>query len=326
MSAKTTPDLAMDFFETRDGLTLPVSPEFLLEVLNPTSPGTNYFDPPPKTDDLNEHQLTRIVNQCSETASVVKKYLSDCESSSFLDIGTGNGAIPQVVQLMLGLKSSIGIDPYLDGEHKTSWQLHDHKKMLQAVCTKLGFEYNESRQNYSFYQIGAYDLDKLSSKVDFMYCKAIEHIPDWNRVFESMSCSASSGAYLYLKHRSFFGYLGPHRYATTFIPWGHLLLSDEDYKLYVQNFHSDRHESMLNFYMNGLARPRLTVNDMIAIAANHGFTLVSSSYIAPNYLQKALKNASLIPDFDSLIKKKWPTLSLDELHSSISHIVFKFNA
>ena len=34
---------------------------------------------------------------------------------------------------------------------------------------------------------------------------------------------------MFIKHNSFFSYNGAHRYASTFIPWGHVLLNDKDY-------------------------------------------------------------------------------------------------
>ena len=37
-----------------------------------------------------------------------------------MDIGTGNGLLPELISKSFKCKKVIGIDPYEDGEHKTS--------------------------------------------------------------------------------------------------------------------------------------------------------------------------------------------------------------
>ena len=39
---------------------------------------------------------------------------------------------------------------------------------------------------YTFKPYGAHELTKLNKKFDLIYCKAIEHIPDWNKVFQNL--------------------------------------------------------------------------------------------------------------------------------------------
>ena len=64
-------------------------------------------------------------------------------------------------------------------------------------------------------------------KFDIVYCKALEHIPNWKNVFKQISKVTKKNSIVYFKHRSFFSYLGPHRYATSGIPWGHLFFNDK---------------------------------------------------------------------------------------------------
>ena len=55
----------------------------------------------------------------------------DLNNKSFLDVGTGNGMIPRLMCSLSGLSKSSGADPFLDGEHATSWQKHDHDETLR---------------------------------------------------------------------------------------------------------------------------------------------------------------------------------------------------
>ena len=81
-----------------------------------------------------------------------------------------------------------------------------------------------------------------------MYCKAIEHIHDWQSAFNEIRKVAEPGAIVYFKHRSFFSYTGAHRYGTTAIPWGHLLLNDEEFAEYAKTFHPERSQKMQDFF------------------------------------------------------------------------------
>ena len=85
-------------------------------------------------------------------------------------------------------------------------------------------------------------MHKIKIKLIFFYAKSFDHISDWKSVFKSISKISNKGTCIYIKHHSFFSYLGPHRYSSTFIPWGHLLLNDSDYKKYVDMYHPERKE------------------------------------------------------------------------------------
>ena len=86
-----------------------------------------------------------------------------------------------------------------------------------------------------------------------------------------------------IKHRSFFSYLGAHRYSAVEIPWGHLLLNDKQYEKFVNLHHTDRSHEMINFMQQGLSNPRRSVNDMIKIAIETGFEIVSVRYESLNH-------------------------------------------
>ena len=83
-------------------------------------------------------------------------------------------------------------------------------------------------------------IEETNNVYDCVYCKAIEHVPDW-KIFADEICSVvNKNGLLIFKHRSFYSYLGPHRYSSTGIPWGHCLLNKEEYHHYVHKFHSNR--------------------------------------------------------------------------------------
>ena len=121
------------FFKKKDGTKLPVDEKkFLFDFLNPTSKGTMYYDSPPPSG-VSSRQIGRILLQAHQILSLFKSLNVNLRDKSFLDIGTGNGMIPRVLLEISSIKNAIGADPYLDGEHTTSWQKHDHDKTIKIL-------------------------------------------------------------------------------------------------------------------------------------------------------------------------------------------------
>ena len=122
-----------NFFTKDDNSNLPVSLEkYLFPVLSKTSPNTMYWESPPPLK-ISKNQIGRIILQVHQILDIFKSLQISLKNKSFLDIGTGNGMIPRLLLELSDLKLAIGSDPYLDGEHKTSWQKHNHDKTLLYI-------------------------------------------------------------------------------------------------------------------------------------------------------------------------------------------------
>lgn len=337
-------------FVKDNGVRLPVSDDYLLPFLNPTSPGTNYWDPPPPGT-ANDRQRGRILLQLHQLVDLMRRAGIETQGRRFLDIGTGNGMIPRLALEFTDLGAAVGIDPFLDGEHKSSWQVHDRDGLFAELIAFIKHECPEGfdfarygrltrdqdfsirpapvpyrlapGKEFRFAKIGAHDIDELGESFDIFYAKAIDHIPDWEGIFRAVARSAKPGAAFIIKHFSFFSFLGPHRYASTNIPWGHLLLTDDEYRRFAREFHGQRAEQMIDFYFNGLAYPRTPMSRMVRMAHDHGFVL----HLVVN---EPLRNVAAfhaltheVEDFWSLVHANWPDVSAEELFSGRYHIIFR---
>ncbi len=338
------------FFVKDDGRRLPVDERYLFVALSPTSAGTNYWDPPPPSA-LNDRQRARILLQTHQIVQAFRLAGVPTAGKHLLDIGTGNGMVPRLLLEISDLGRATGVDPFLDGEHKTSWQPHDHDVELQALRELIarGFggrldieSYGRflkhenyalqpepidlprpAAKDYRFSKVGAHDLAELNDRFDLFYCKAIEHIPDWPGVFRSMSQAAAPGAVAYFKHRPFYSYLGPHRYASTDIPWGHVLLNDAEYRRFAHEFHANRAEQMIEFFFSGLSYPRHSVSDMLRIARQHGWVPAMVITEPPRYIDRVLPLIDEVEGFWDIQRQVSPNVGAEELFSGMYHVMLR---
>jgi hypothetical protein len=338
------------YFTKDDGRSLPVHDDFLLPFLSPTSPGTNYWDSPPPGP-MTDRQRGRVLLQLHQVLQLLQKCGIDVAGKRLLDVGTGNGMIPRLMLEFSELDSAVGVDPYLSGEHRTSWQPHNEDEAFrelrdfifahspgaldyQNYRQLLGYEHfslipdrypyaRQGAKSYRFAQIGAHDLGRLDERFDLFYAKAIEHIPDWAGIFDAIAAVAAEDAVVCIKHFSFFSFLGPHRYSTTNIPWGHLLLSDDEYRRFAEELHGHRAEQMIDFYFNGLSYPRTPMSGLVTIAQQRGFVpLVIINEPLRNVVE-LYRLTEAVDDFWDIVRQNHSMLSAEEMFSGRYHVVFR---
>ena len=345
------------FFVTNKGIKLPVNEKkYLLPFLTSTSKGTNYFETP-KNIGIKKDYLADKLLQLHQFLDILSSLNIKPYNKSFLDIGTGNGLVPKFFLITNYFSSVLGTDKYLPYEHQSaSIPVEDevfdkffqylkkkikknfltyssYEKDIQGTAEKEIFrpfkvkisEINLKKINdYKFAKLGADELHKLKKKYDFVYCKGIEHIPDWENVVKNISSVSHKKTFVYLKTRPFFSYLGPHRFATTAIPWGHALLNDKEYVRYVNQFHKERKDQMINSYFNTLTMPRCSSDQLIKIFESYDYSLVCKKVETPPYIKRIIKFKKLIPEFNSIIKSKQNITNVD-LSSSCQHLIFQKN-
>ena len=322
--------------------------KYLLNILNPTSKNTKYYDAPPNGK-ISSIQTGRIVLQVHQILNLVNKLGYKLNNKTFLDIGCGNGMIPRLISSLTDIKYAFGIDPYLDGEHQASWPKHNQYKTFLKIVNKFKkkkyLKFNDYRNllkyenfslkpddqkirfknkyHYEFRKLSALNLDKIKKKIDIAYLKSIEHFNDWDQLFEKLNLSLKKKGVIIIKHRSFFSYLGAHRYACIGIPWGHALLTEKEYKRFVKQFHNNRKDQMIDFYYNGLNYPRSTIGNLIKSATKNNFKIKLITCEPPHYNEKSTIFAKDIEKFWEIMKKNYPNVSDEEILSGMYHVVLE---
>ena len=343
------------FFRLDNGFLLPVSEKkYLIPFLTETSKGTKYYDPPPQHRITNAYLADKLI-QFHQFIDIFLSLNINLINKSLLDVGTGNGLIPKTLLVTNFMKEVLGTDLYNPYEHESAsipLEVRAEKKFLKFLKKNIKrglISYSNYKRyikttaegevfqpqdthikninfkkinKYKFKKKGAHELKSLIQKFDIVYCKGIEHIPDWKIVVENFKFVTKKNSYVYLKTRPFFSYLGPHRFATPAIPWGHALLKDSEYKRYVFQFHKNRAKKMINSYYNTLTFPRYTIDELIRFFEKSNFSLVCQKIETPPYIKKILQFKNNIKNFDYILKKKG-RINNSELASSVQHLVFQ---
>ena len=314
-----------------------VSEANLLPFLTPTSQGTEWYESPPGGI-VTDRAIGRCLLQFHQLAEFSQPVRQRHGTLKFLDIGTGNGMLPQLVADHLGAEISVGLDPYEDGEHKTSWATKTRSKLLTGVQGRLNscevsFEdYRDLVAYEEFYKTpqtlsltsktGDWIFEKQfletyepESPFNLLFAKCIDHIHDWESLFLAARNITEVGGTLVIKHNSFFSFNGAHRYASTFIPWGHVILSEKEYAEYVQEFHSERSEEMLDFYYEGLSYERRSLSRLIEILMNTGWKVLNIEKSQAKRAEQKLALAGGAAELMRNVRKKFPDVALDELLS-----------
>tara|TARA_Y100000590_G_scaffold469509_1_gene657452 strand:+ start:2193 stop:3251 length:1059 start_codon:yes stop_codon:yes gene_type:complete len=347
----------MKLFITDTGIKLPVSEKkYLIPFLTSATKGTKYWSPAPPNKSFTKAYVAEKILQIHQFIDLFDSLNLNTKNKTLLDIGTGNGLFPQTLLALGHLKSSVGSDLYEPYESESASipkiNLEKLKEFFSTITKYSKNSLNHSKyfkdikdsgesavfrpqtvkfkklnlnniKNYKFIKYGAHEVSKINNKFDIIYCKGIEHIHDWEKAIKEINKVSKQDTKVYFKIRSFFSYLGPHRYATTAIPWGHILLNDKEFRRYVKEFHNIRKKKMIESYYDTITYPRKSVSDLIDIFAKHNFSVICSKIETPPYLNKIIKFKNKIKKFDELKNKKYKNISSAEVLSSAYHIVFK---
>lgn len=314
-----------------------VGEDNLLPFLSPTSEGTNWYDPPPEGV-VTDRGVGRVLLQFHQLAEYADLVHSKFQDIKFLDIGTGNGMLPNLVADCLGASTAIGLDPYEDGEHKTSWAKQTRETLFDAVSSKisgksLDFDSYKHLLAYEEFfkrpnavklrpQAANWKFEKCfleeyepENKFNLLFAKCIDHIHNWDTLFQSAANITETGGLLVIKHNSFFSFNGAHRYASTFIPWGHVLLTEKQYESYAHEFHATRADSMLDFYYQGLSYERKTLSKLLETLIDTGWNVLSVEKSIAKNNSKKIALAGGVEKLMGDALRRYPDIALDELMS-----------
>tara|TARA_B100000073_G_scaffold118752_1_gene96120 strand:- start:1632 stop:2855 length:1224 start_codon:yes stop_codon:yes gene_type:complete len=158
---------------------------------------------------------------------------------------------------------------------------------------------------------------------DFFDCiystSVLEHIPDIPAAFTEMYRILRPGGYLLHSYHPYHSYDGGHCIGICDCPWGHLLMSKDQYLNYIKDLRPSEYSSA-KFWLNTSLFPNHTMSFMQSSVLNANFQILewnqfrASNFIASKLTSAILKRALVIN----------PHLSIQEiLSSNVSFIAKK---
>ena len=128
------------FFITDEGIRLPVSEKkYLIPFLTLTTKGTKYYQTPFNLK-IKKDYLAEKLCQFHQIIDIFDDLGVDTKAKNLIDVGTGNGIIPQTLLLTEFVKGAIGTDQYSPYEHESASIPSEHflfKKFFKFLRSLL---------------------------------------------------------------------------------------------------------------------------------------------------------------------------------------------
>ena len=178
--------------------------------------------------------------------------------------------------------------------------------------------------------------DKVSKKVTFDTCRiedyatpnphdvifsfdVLEHLLDLRLAFNQMANSLKKGGIAYHEFNPFFSLTGGHTLCMLDFHYGHCLLSEEDFKRYIQEFRPDEEKIALNFYKKCLNRA--TLFDIKNYAKEFGFEILHLDGV--NFFQAPERAVRKELETTILPYVKYPNVTVDDLLWDFTYLIMR---
>jgi ubiquinone/menaquinone biosynthesis C-methylase UbiE len=102
----------------------------------------------------------------------------------------------------------------------------------------------------------------------------LEHIHDLGEAFREMYRMLKPGGIAYHLYDSWFGPKGGHSLCTLDFPWGHVVLSPQEFDQYIAQHRPHEHKQTLDLYHTGFQSPRLPIKSVEKIILETGFEIL----------------------------------------------------
>lgn len=212
-----------------------------------------------------------------------------------LEIGFVSGGYSLFALEKLGFEVS-GIDNFYDGIDEGFDTLPNYIK--STIESKVEFNYGDITKKTHF-------SDK---SVDIVYSASVlEHINDIEMAFIEMKRILSDDGLLIHNYNPFFCSNGGHALGIMDMPWGHLLLDDEDFFKYLQEFRQYEYDLAKDWMEHALNK--ISISQMQKIIIESGFEILMWQEIASPKKHVDLLTQPLMKNIFS----KYPHITLSDL-------------
>ena len=263
-------------------------------------------------DEISIEKANKLKNDIKSGVEILSKLGITVNNKKIMDIGCYLG-LQCFGAMELGAKESVGIDiPQYYFNQATNKNNLNASKVLENKrknIRKLHPHLNHSK--ITFKDLSVFEMD-YENEFDIIFSwETFEHIMNPKEALIRIYKALKPGGIIYSQYNPFFCISGGHSMCTLDFPFAHSLLTNEDFKRYVetnipQNPPQKYSELSYNFFTKNLNR--MTQNDLKSFIDNAGFELLDFIASPDLSLINLLDNAVL-----ASAKIIHPTLTLNDL-------------
>ncbi len=267
--------------------------------------------------DKSGHKIEQIVQHgriaVERMEPVFNLFTDGLQHSRILEVGCSTGATSYALSER-GAAEVIGTEfsgykiSSLDNKEILSDDLINVNKTLGEIRKLVKNRFNESLK------VRFIDDDICNSKLKAGYFDIIcswdvlEHLQDPIKAFINIRRLLKDWGVAIHEYNPFFSLIGGHSACTIDFPWGHAILSPEDFERYNQQFYPEKLNIAMSFYRNGINR--MSIKDIKHASAEAGLE-ISALLIFPKEQDLRLVNKDIL----HMVKRNYPSVTLNDLVS-----------
>jgi len=217
---------------------------------------------PRHTDEYYQTQIDKMQNYVSAGLELVKQTTGK-SPSKVLDVGCGRG-ISTASFSNLGLQA-LGLDSNYGDESESLINANERKRVQKLANGDYTFTFNDIR-DCPFLEDESFDLIYSIS--------CLEHIKNIEKAFQEMYRLLEPGGVILHHLNPFWSENGGHALGILDAPWLHTMLSEDEFKRYLQEKRPFETELAVPWTDTGLNR-EITINSLQRMIVDAGFQLCS---------------------------------------------------
>ena len=269
---------------------------------------------------LCEEKINKLKHDIRHANNLLSKCGITLENKKIMDVGCLRG-MQCFGAMELGASEAVGIDiPEYYINQSLNGEVVNASKVLEEKRNKLReFHSHLDQSKISFKDVSVFEMD-YKNEFDIIFSwETFEHIMNPKEALVRIYKALKPGGIVFSQYNPFFCISGGHSMCTLDFPFAHTLLTDEDFKRYVETIIPENcppkySELSYNFFTKNLNR--MTQNDLTKYINDVGFELVNFMSMPDLSLLNVIDDSTL----DSA-KTIHPTLTLNDLLCSSVYFI-----
>ena len=309
----------IDSFKTSNGLVIPVIPGFREKVKSNWKSAFKSFE----YSELELDKANHLKKDFLSSMVWLQKYNISISDKNILDVGCYLG-LQCISAVEAGAVRATGIDipeyyinQSLDGNVDASKVLTDRRNQVLDLFPSL------HRTLITYEDVSVFDME-YDNEFDLIFSwETFEHIMNPKLALKKMYTALKPGGVSFNLYNPFFSISGGHSMCTLDYPFAHTLLSNDDFKRYIETIVPDglpnEYASLsYNFFTKNLNR--MTQNDLRSYIDEAGFELLDMISLPDVDVLQLISEETYEQS-----KKLYPTLSLNDFLCSYVYFIIKKN-